>query len=828
MLKKLNERDITNLQKSITKSELLLALNRLKDNKSSGLDGVSSKLLKKIVVLAPSTFLDAFNECYLNGVQLDKSLKTAYIRLISKGGDPTILKNWRPITIISSINKLFCKIIYSRIERIVDQLLGPTQCAYRKSKDISDVVLNLNEYIAGIRERKYKKILMSLDFSAAFDSLNHDFILEVLRHFNFPPQFIRVIKNYLEDNLSCVIMEDNSFTKFFKIGKGTGQGNPLSCLIFILVIEILLIKLNHSPSLQPLNLTLFNRVSLESRALGFADDLNCLINDNEQDILSLKNILDVFGGMSNLKLNEKKTKIIPLGFDIERRAELKTCISSLGFQICTRDFKILGYVICITDELNCQKNWALALKKCYGIASKLMSLSLNTRSKVNIIKTFMLSQICYIARCYKPSNEIISRLEDMISSFLNYGRDNFARNNIFKPQDDFGLGIPSLESFCMSLLQKNTSRATSSDQPWAIILKSNFLFESLDKLRTGAIGSCYMNALVDATVDLANRYYSQYNNEVPFFYTQYIINNVDPLIFRGQPPKPSDDVAMSIDRISNIKLKDLFDNSKCVKSKQSMQDLLGFQISFNSYLRLRGAAMQCPSIKLTNKKSCKSFSFFLKSLRNSKHLRDELYPYQSSKCNTVSYYEKKLNIPSNVIKLTELDRVGRRVYIPERLKHFAFNFVRNRLHLGAQLRHFTTVDGDCIACKKTSNISIPETTSHVFFCCNFNKNLIKETLSFYFSDYEFENDPLCVLKGIFVEKNKKLNSLIMLAALCIFYTIFSFSMRKKLCTMSACKMAVANIIKKCLASDRKLEAFVCHEVTLDKFINLKNELCKLH
>ena len=44
-LKKLNEHDITNLQKSITKSELLLALNRIKENKSSGLNGVSSKLL---------------------------------------------------------------------------------------------------------------------------------------------------------------------------------------------------------------------------------------------------------------------------------------------------------------------------------------------------------------------------------------------------------------------------------------------------------------------------------------------------------------------------------------------------------------------------------------------------------------------------------------------------------------------------------------------------------------------------------------------------------------------------------------------------------------
>ena len=69
-------------------------------------------------------------------------------------------------------------------------------------------------------------------------------------------------------------MDDNSFTDFFNIKQDMGQGIPLSCLIFILVIEILLLKLTNSPSLAPQNLMLFNKVRLHNRALGFADDLN--------------------------------------------------------------------------------------------------------------------------------------------------------------------------------------------------------------------------------------------------------------------------------------------------------------------------------------------------------------------------------------------------------------------------------------------------------------------------------------------------------------------------------------------------------------------------
>ena len=69
-------------------AELNIALDKIKFKKSCGMDGISTKLLKKIVPSVTNTFLNAFNECFLKGAQLDQSLKTAYIRLVSKGGRP--------------------------------------------------------------------------------------------------------------------------------------------------------------------------------------------------------------------------------------------------------------------------------------------------------------------------------------------------------------------------------------------------------------------------------------------------------------------------------------------------------------------------------------------------------------------------------------------------------------------------------------------------------------------------------------------------------------------------------------------------------------------
>ena len=147
-------------------------------------------------------------------------------------------------------------------------------------------------------------------------------------------------------------MDDNSVTNFFKIMRGTGQGNPLSCLIFILIIEILLIRLNHSPALAPLDLNLFNKMSLRFRSLGFADDLNCLINDNEHDLDSLYMIISNFGKLSNLNLNEKKTKLLSLGFDLSLRHDLNQCIKRLGYSTCEKEIKILGHIICINEAIS--------------------------------------------------------------------------------------------------------------------------------------------------------------------------------------------------------------------------------------------------------------------------------------------------------------------------------------------------------------------------------------------------------------------------------------------------------------------------------------------
>ena len=128
----------------------------------------------------------------------------------------------------------------------------------------------------------------------------------MLKLFGFTDTFIELISNYLSGGKATINLENGSFTNFFDINKGIGQGLSLSVLIFILSIEPLLLKINNSNTLSPIELQDWD---VTDRSEAFADDLTVFTNDNLQEIKNLEQIINDFGMISSLTLNKAKTSI---------------------------------------------------------------------------------------------------------------------------------------------------------------------------------------------------------------------------------------------------------------------------------------------------------------------------------------------------------------------------------------------------------------------------------------------------------------------------------------------------------------------------------------
>ena len=93
--------------------------------------------------------------------ELYPNLRTASIKLIPKKGDCSMIKNWRPISLLSIVYKIFSKAFANRLKRIIDSNTSDSQKAYSKTKVIHEAI----------------------DFKKAFDSVSHEYILKIFKFF---------------------------------------------------------------------------------------------------------------------------------------------------------------------------------------------------------------------------------------------------------------------------------------------------------------------------------------------------------------------------------------------------------------------------------------------------------------------------------------------------------------------------------------------------------------------------------------------------------------------------------------------------------------------
>ena len=145
-----------------------------------------------------------------------------------------------------------------------------------------------------------------IDFEKAFDTVEWDFLFATLRQFNFDPIFITWIQ-LLYTNISACTTNNGYLSKRFPLSRGIRHGCPISALLFILVAEVLSIKIRTNDEIKGIQINGF-----EYKIIQLADDTTIFVNDLNSLEVSISEFLK-FEKMSGLKLNLEKCEIIELG-----------------------------------------------------------------------------------------------------------------------------------------------------------------------------------------------------------------------------------------------------------------------------------------------------------------------------------------------------------------------------------------------------------------------------------------------------------------------------------------------------------------------------------
>ena len=265
---------------------------------SSGCDGISNKILKNIIpgISYPLTML--INKSLHEGV-FPSLLKQAKVVPLFKDKEKDKPNNYRPISLLSSVSKVFEKVIYKRLYTFLEknETLNPCQFGFRTKHSTIDAVTNLTKDILHGFEKKESTLAVFCDLSKAFDTLDHEILLYKLNKYGIRGPALRLLQSYL-CNRSMYVRNGQELSTVHNIPTfGVPQGSILGPLLFNIYVNDLNEALKHS------------------KYLLYADDTTIYITGT--DIKSMYSVMnDDLNNLSNwfrankLALNIRKTKYI--------------------------------------------------------------------------------------------------------------------------------------------------------------------------------------------------------------------------------------------------------------------------------------------------------------------------------------------------------------------------------------------------------------------------------------------------------------------------------------------------------------------------------------
>jgi len=237
-LPKLDENDKNKLVEPITIDELYKTLNTCKES-APGPDGISYEVYKKTWEISGNVILNAWNHSIRIG-QTSQSQREAVITLLEKKGkDKSELINLRPISLSNCDIKICTKTIALRTNMVLEKLLCTTQTGYVPGRQVTNNNRLIEEIIEMVNKSDDEAFLITLDAQKAFDSVDHKYLLEVLRAYDFPEMYVKWVK-VIYTNLEASVLVNGYTTEKFRIEQSVKQGDALSCALFVLAIEPLL------------------------------------------------------------------------------------------------------------------------------------------------------------------------------------------------------------------------------------------------------------------------------------------------------------------------------------------------------------------------------------------------------------------------------------------------------------------------------------------------------------------------------------------------------------------------------------------------------------
>ncbi len=255
----------------------------------------------------------------------------------NRTNDPRVPLNYRGISLLSCVYKIYSSILNARLTRHLDnnELIHDEQNGFRRGRSCVDHIFTLSSIIRNKIESKQEIFACYVDFRKAFDLLDRDMMLFRFLEYGIDGKFYNTIKGIYRQ-AQCTVKLNGSMTDWFSSTQGTKQGGNLSPTCFSMYLNPLITEIKASG----LGVTVNNDII---SVLAYADDL-VLIAENSQDLQTIIDILHSWCLRWRLSVNIGKTKVMHFRPKTSPLTKIVFKYNNLPIE-CVSEYKYLGVLM---------------------------------------------------------------------------------------------------------------------------------------------------------------------------------------------------------------------------------------------------------------------------------------------------------------------------------------------------------------------------------------------------------------------------------------------------------------------------------------------------
>ena len=407
----------------INESTVKKIIDGLPSKSSCGHDNISLKITKFLKNLISLPLSIIINQTLNTGIFPD-TLKVAKVRPLYKKGDDRSFSNYRPISLLPSFSKIFEKVIYQQTYSYFQthNLLYSSQYGFRSGHSTELAGLEIVDRIIQELDKNEIPINIYLDLSKAFDTLDHDILLQKLKFYGITGINLDVFKNYLSGRRQYVEFE-NVNSDIMHIKTGVPQGSVLGPLLFIVYINDIA------------------NASNIFKCISYADDTTLTsilslfgLNNTPHMYDNINTELDKISEwlkINKLSLNVDKTKFMLFHMP-QKNIETPIIIIDNTVIECVDSFNFLG--IYLDKYMNWKRHTdyiATKISKSIGILNRLKHI-LPTEIKLMIYNSLILSHINYGILIWGYHSDRLYKLQKKAMRIITVAPYNAHAEPIFK------------------------------------------------------------------------------------------------------------------------------------------------------------------------------------------------------------------------------------------------------------------------------------------------------------------------------------------------------------------------------------------------------------